>query len=76
VGEEMKDKQPNPELEMIKQMYRDMLQVQQANMPERYVIPLSYYTAILKKIAHLEEALKNARESRECWRKRCMEAKK
>ena len=72
----MKSKQPDPELEMIKQMYRDMLQVQQANMPEMYVIPLSYYTAILKKIAHLEEALKNVRKSREVWKDKYMGLKK
>ena len=52
----------------IRELYRQMLIIQEANAPEGYIMPMSLYTEIMKKIVYLEESLKNARKSNETVR--------
>jgi len=51
--------------ETIKELYRAMNEIARLNHPDVYLMPVSLYNEICKKIAYLDRALKNARESNE-----------
>jgi hypothetical protein len=59
----------------IKELYTKMLKIQEVNTPNYYVVPVSVYNIIMKKIVYLERALENARQSRDNWKKK-VEGKK
>jgi hypothetical protein len=60
----------NEEKQTIKELYDGMLEVAEANHPEFYIMPKSFYNRIIDKIQYLERALKNAQKSRDNWRKK------
>jgi hypothetical protein len=60
----------------IKDAYKNMLEIVKLNEPEVYLMPVSLFNEIMKKIGYLENALKDARQSRDNWRKKYENGKK
>lgn len=60
--------------QLLQELYQKISEIE-----EIYVVPKSIYNQIMKKIGHLEDYLKDARKSRDRWRKKyqdCMAEKK
>lgn len=48
---------------VIKEAYKNMAEIIKLNEPEVYLMPVSLYNEIMKKVIYLESALKEARKS-------------
>ena len=48
--------------EEIKDIYKDVLSIAEAN-PQLYIMPLELYNQILKKLSHMEDRIKSQTES-------------
>ena len=61
--------------ETIKELYQSLTEVTQINTPDFYIMPVSVYNAIINKLGHLEDYLREARKSRDYWKKDYLELK-
>ncbi len=48
--------------EEIKDLYKDVLSIAEAN-PQLYIMPLELYNRIVKKLSHMEDRIKSQTES-------------
>jgi len=54
--------------ETIKKLYEDMLEVAKINHPDVYLMPITYYNSISKRIISLERDLKRVKLSRDKYK--------
>ena len=59
----------------IRQLYKDLTEVAILNEPEAYVMPKALYEEIIRRVAHLDDYLREARKSRDNWRAKYYELK-
>ena len=64
------------EKQIIKDLYKDLIEVQKLNHPDYYMMPKTFYDGMIKKILHTEDYLKIARRSASSWRERAEKAEK
>jgi len=71
----MKTEQDELAKQEVKDLYKKMFEIAKLNNPDIYLIPISLYNEIMKRLGHLEDYLKESRKNRDEWKKRYYELK-
>ncbi len=73
-AELVQDTMKNKEKQIIKELYKDFIEMVRVNNPDYYVIPLVFYDSIISRVQTIESELKRYQKARDNWKSRAEKA--